>query len=63
MKKMRKNTIVKYCGKDKKLVEIWGEKFKVKSKEKDFLRLISIQNPEFGVCATVPCKDCVLIEK
>lgn len=44
MKTMRKNAVVKYCGKDKELVKTWGEKFKVKNKEKDFLRLISIQN-------------------
>ena len=63
MKTMRKNAIVKYCGGNKEVVETWGEKFKVKNKEKDFLRLVSIQKPEFGVCATVPCKDCILVEE
>ena len=63
MKTMRKGAIVKYCGSRKDFVETWGELFEVDHKEKNVLRLVSIQKPYFGVVAVVSCKDCKLVEK
>ena len=63
MKTIRKGAIVKYCGTDKNLIETFGELFEVDHKEKNILRLVSVQKPYFDVCASVPCKDCILVEK
>ena len=63
MKTMRRKAIVKYCGTDKNLIETFGELFEVDHKEKNVLRLVSVQKPYFGVVASVPCKDCKLIEE
>ena len=63
MKTMRKGTIVKYCGDRKEFVETFGELFEVDHKEKNVLRLVSIQKPYFGVVAVVPCKYCELVEE
>ena len=63
MKTMRKGAIVKYCGSRKDFVETWGELFEVYHKEGNFLKLISLKKPHFDVCASVPCKDCKLVEK
>ena len=57
MKTMRRKAIVKYCGTDKNLIETFGELYEVDHKEKNVLRLASIQKPYFGVVAVVPCKD------
>ena len=63
MKTIRKGAIVKYCGDRKEFVETWGELFEVYHKEGNFLKLISLKKPYFDVCASVPCKDCKLVEK
>ena len=63
MKTMRKGAIVKYCGNRKEFVETWGELFEVYHKEGNFLKLISLKKPYFDVCASVPCKDCELVEE
>ena len=46
-----------------KLIETFGELFEVDHKEKNVLRLVSLQKPYFGVVAVVPCKDCKLVEE
>ena len=63
MKTIRRKAIVKYHGTDKKLIETFGELFEVDHKEKNVLRLVSIQKPYFGVVAVVPCKYCELVEE
>ena len=60
---MRKGAIVKYCGSRKDFIETWGELFEVYHKEGNFLKLISLKKPYFDVCASVPCKDCKLVEE
>lgn len=60
VKTLRKGAIVKYVGSDKKFMETWGELFEVQQKEGNFLRLVSLKKPFFGVCASVPCKYCEL---
>ena len=63
MKTIRRKAIVKYHGTDKKLIETFGELFEVDHKEKNVLRLVSIQKPYFGVVAVVPCKYCEWVEE
>ena len=63
MKTMRRKAIVKYCGTNENLIETFGELFEVDHKEKNVLRLVSVQKPYFGVVASVPCKDCKLVEE
>ena len=63
MKTMRKGAIVKYCGSRTDFVETWGELFEVYHKDGNFLKLISLKKPHFDVCASVPCKDCKLVEE
>ena len=63
MKTMRRKAIVKYCGTDKNLIETFGELFEVDHKEKNVLRLVSVQKPYFGVVAVVPCNDCKIVEE
>ena len=63
MKTIRKGAIVKYCGSRKDFVETWGELFEVYHKEGNFLKIISLKKPYFDVCASVPCKDCKLVEE
>lgn len=62
MKTMRKGAIVEYCGKDANNYP-WGKYFEVYHKEGDFLRLISLKMPEFGVVAVIPCNECKLVNK
>lgn len=62
MKTMRKGSIIKYCGNDNTFIKTWGEIFEVFHKEKEFLGVVSINKPEFGVCATIPCKECKLVD-
>lgn len=60
VKTLRKGAIVKYVGDDKKFVETWGNFFEVQQKEGNFLRLVSLKEPCFGICASVSCKNCEL---
>ena len=50
-------------GRVKEFIETWGELFEVYHKEGNFLKLISLKKPYFDVCASVPCKDCKLVEE
>ena len=61
MKTKRKGSIVKYCGKNAELIEIWGDIFEVYHKEGDFLRVSSVKKPMFGIIATLPEKECILL--
>ena len=61
MKTKRKGAIVKYCGKNAEFVENWGDIFEVFHKEGQFLRVSSVKKPMFGIIATLPEKDCILL--
>ena len=61
MKIKRKGAIVKYCGKDAEFIKIWGDIFEVHHKEGDFLRVSSVKKPIFGIVATLPEKECILL--
>ena len=63
MKTMRRKAIVKYCGTDKNLIETFGELYEVDHKEKNVLRLVSVQKPYFGVVAVVPYNECKVVEE
>lgn len=62
MKIMRKGTIVKYVGGDKEFVETWGDLFEVYHKEGNFVRVSSVKKPSFGIIATIPCKECKIVD-
>lgn len=61
MKTKRKGAIVKYCGNNVDFIETWGDTFEVFHKEGNFLRVSSVKKPMFGIIATLPEKDCILL--
>jgi hypothetical protein len=61
VKTKRKGAFVKYIGKNAELVETWGDTFEVYHKEGDFLRVSSVSKPLFGIVATIPEKDCIVL--
>lgn len=51
---MRNKMIVKYIGKNKNIINTWGEYFEVYKKEDKAVKLVSLEKPFFGVVASVP---------
>ncbi len=63
MKTMRKGAVVKYKAEKEDFNRAFGYYFKVYRNEVNFLKLVSLRKPEFGVVATVPCSSCRLVNK
>ena len=43
-------------------MKVWGTRLKVYHKERDFVRLESLEKPWVGICGVVPIKNVKLVE-